>query len=61
MSVCDGPAGREQADEKLPITPARPLPANAAATVSVTYSADPRRTLPHTAWATGATPGVVLR
>ncbi|OLZ70254.1 zinc metalloprotease [Streptomyces sp. IMTB 2501] len=50
VSVCDSPAGWEQADEKLRITPARPLPENAAATVRVTYSADPRRTLPHTAW-----------
>lgn len=50
VSVCGRPAGWEQADEKLWITPARPLPAAAAATVCVSYSADPRRTLPHTAW-----------
>ncbi|MEV5880430.1 M1 family metallopeptidase [Streptomyces sp. NPDC052101] len=50
VSVCGGPAGWEQADEKLRITPDRPLPENAAATVSVDYTADPRRTLPHTAW-----------
>ncbi|MFG2358859.1 M1 family metallopeptidase [Streptomyces sp. NPDC048521] len=43
-------AGWEQADEKLRITPAAPLPAHKTATVCVTYSADPRRTLPHTAW-----------
>ncbi|MFD5793867.1 M1 family metallopeptidase [Streptomyces diastatochromogenes] len=51
-SVCVG--GRtavwEQADEKLRVTPDRPLPAKAAATVRVEYSADPRRTLAHTAW-----------
>ncbi|MEU1404143.1 M1 family metallopeptidase [Streptomyces sp. NPDC005728] len=40
----------EQADEKLRITPARPLPAKAVATVRVEYRADPRRTLAHTAW-----------
>ncbi|MER6079606.1 M1 family aminopeptidase [Streptomyces sp. NPDC001833] len=44
------PAAFEQADEKLRITPARPLCERADATVCVTYSADPRRTLPHTAW-----------
>ncbi|MER6070212.1 M1 family metallopeptidase [Streptomyces sp. NPDC001817] len=50
VSVCGRTAGWEQADEKLRITPAEPLPADAAATVRVTYTADPRRTLPHTAW-----------
>ncbi|MGW7528970.1 M1 family metallopeptidase [Streptomyces sp. NPDC054783] len=50
VSVCGRTAGWEQADEKLRITPARPLPADAAATVCVTYSADPHRTLAHTAW-----------
>lgn len=40
----------EQAGEKLRITPAAPLPAGAAATICVAYSADPRRTLAHTAW-----------
>lgn len=51
-SVCVG--GREavweQADEKLRVTPDRPLPQKAVATVRVEYSADPRRTLAHTAW-----------
>ncbi|MFD3496962.1 M1 family metallopeptidase [Streptomyces sp. NPDC058676] len=40
----------EQADEKLRITPARPLPANTPVTVCVEYGADPRRELAHTAW-----------
>ncbi|MFI9833019.1 M1 family metallopeptidase [Streptomyces sp. NPDC051913] len=40
----------EQAGEKLRITPARCLPARRRVTVTVTYSADPRRTLAHTAW-----------
>ncbi|GGW47877.1 zinc metalloprotease [Streptomyces lucensis JCM 4490] len=40
----------EQVDEKLRIVPAGPLPERAVATVCVSYSADPRRTLPHTAW-----------
>ncbi|MEV5147562.1 M1 family metallopeptidase [Streptomyces sp. NPDC052727] len=44
------PAAWEQAEEKLRITPAGPLPPKASATVRITYSADPRRTLPHTAW-----------
>jgi aminopeptidase N len=43
-------AGFEQADEKLRVTPARPLPARCRATVQVTYTADPRRSLAHTAW-----------
>ncbi|MET7571457.1 M1 family metallopeptidase [Streptomyces sp. NPDC005492] len=43
-------AGFEQADEKLRITPARPLPARARVTVRVEYSADPRRALAHTGW-----------
>ncbi|MCC5475559.1 M1 family metallopeptidase [Streptomyces sp. NPDC059680] len=50
VSVCGRAAGWEQADEKLRITPARPLPEDAAATVCVGYSADPHRTLAHTAW-----------
>ncbi|MGW3171422.1 M1 family metallopeptidase [Streptomyces sp. NPDC001153] len=50
VSVCGRTADWEQADEKLRITPAGPLPADAAATVCVTYSADPHRTLAHTAW-----------
>ncbi|MEY9996240.1 aminopeptidase N [Streptomyces sp. V4I8] len=40
----------EQVAEKLRITPARALPAECAVTVCVEYSADPRRTLPHTGW-----------
>ncbi|MEU5124051.1 M1 family metallopeptidase [Streptomyces asoensis] len=43
-------AAFEQVDEKLRITPARALPAGARVTVCVTYSADPRRKLAHTAW-----------
>ncbi|MER5430070.1 M1 family metallopeptidase [Streptomyces sp. NPDC002588] len=44
------PAGFEAADEKLRITPSRPLRAHCRATVRVTYTADPRRALAHTAW-----------
>ncbi|MFF4584949.1 M1 family metallopeptidase [Streptomyces sp. NPDC001388] len=40
----------EQVAEKLRITPPRPLPDRDRATVRVTYTADPRRTLAHTAW-----------
>ncbi|MEU6063988.1 M1 family metallopeptidase [Streptomyces sp. NPDC047082] len=43
-------AAFEQADEKLRVTPERELPAGARTTVCVEYSADPRRTLAHTAW-----------
>ncbi|MEU8573167.1 M1 family metallopeptidase [Streptomyces asoensis] len=43
-------AAFEQVDEKLRITPVRALPAGARVTVCVTYSADPRRKLAHTAW-----------
>ncbi|MCL6667449.1 M1 family metallopeptidase [Streptomyces panaciradicis] len=43
-------ASFEQADEKLRITPARPLPDKARVTVCVEYTADPARALPHTAW-----------
>ncbi|MFI1506956.1 M1 family metallopeptidase [Streptomyces sp. NPDC020597] len=43
-------AAFELADEKLRITPARPLRARQRVTVCVTYTADPRRTLAHTAW-----------
>ncbi|MEU3782364.1 M1 family metallopeptidase [Streptomyces sp900129855] len=43
-------AAFEQVDEKLRITPARPLHARARVSVCVTYTVDPRRTLPHTAW-----------
>ena len=39
-----------QVDEKLRITPAKALPPDALATVTVAYSADPRRALAHTAW-----------
>ncbi|MEU5099703.1 M1 family metallopeptidase [Streptomyces sp. NPDC020996] len=47
----DGEAAAfEQADEKLRVTPAAPLPARAGATVRVDYTADPGRTLSHTAW-----------
>ncbi|GAB2761949.1 M1 family metallopeptidase [Streptomyces bullii] len=44
------PATFEQAGEKLRITPALPLPADTGVSVCVTYSADPRRALPHTGW-----------
>jgi aminopeptidase N len=50
VRVAGRTAAFEQAEEKLRITPARPLPAKAVTTVRVTYTADPRRTLPHTAW-----------
>ncbi|MER6472526.1 M1 family metallopeptidase [Streptomyces collinus] len=40
----------EQAGEKLRVTPARELAEDAAAVVCVAYSADPRRSLAHTAW-----------
>ncbi|MCI3278087.1 M1 family metallopeptidase [Streptomyces cylindrosporus] len=43
-------AAFEQADEKLRITPARPLPAKARVTICVEYGADPSRALAHTAW-----------
>ncbi|MET9390203.1 M1 family metallopeptidase [Streptomyces sp. NPDC006624] len=43
-------AAFEQAAEKLRITPERPLRAKARATVCVAYTADPRRSLPHTGW-----------
>jgi aminopeptidase N len=43
-------AGYEQVGEKLRITPARDLTDQCAATVVVTYTADPRKTLAHTAW-----------
>ncbi|MFE0515844.1 M1 family metallopeptidase, partial [Streptomyces sp. NPDC058964] len=44
------PAVFEQADEKLRVTPEREIPAGCRATVRVEYAADPRRSLPHTAW-----------
>ncbi|MFD5073695.1 M1 family metallopeptidase [Streptomyces sp. NPDC058371] len=40
----------EQVGEKLRVTPAAPLPEKAQVSVCVEYSADPRRSLPHTAW-----------
>ncbi|MGW0880292.1 M1 family metallopeptidase [Streptomyces sp. NPDC002671] len=43
-------AAFEQVDEKLRVTPAGTLPEQACVTVRVEYSADPRRTLAHTAW-----------
>ena len=49
--LLDGvPAAREQAGEKLRITPAVPLAARTTARVTVTYTADPRAALAHTAW-----------
>lgn len=50
VTVAGRSAVFEQADEKLRITPARCLPAHKTVTVTVAYSADPRRTLAHTAW-----------
>lgn len=50
VRVAGRPAAFEQADEKLRITPARPLPARARVTICVEYGADPRRALAHTAW-----------
>ncbi|WP_210593057.1 M1 family metallopeptidase [Streptomyces sp. GESEQ-35] len=50
VTVAGRAAVFEQADEKLRITPARCLPAGKKVTVVVTYTADPRRTLAHTAW-----------
>ncbi|MET8975698.1 M1 family metallopeptidase [Streptomyces sp. NPDC004539] len=52
VEVNGHPAAFEQSDpdEKLRVTPAHPLRAHASAVVRVTYTADPRRTLPHTAW-----------
>ncbi|WP_340374506.1 M1 family metallopeptidase [Streptomyces sp. SS7] len=50
VSVDGRTAEFEQVDEKLRITPARALGDRARATVRVTYRADPRRALPHTAW-----------
>lgn len=37
-------------DEKLTVTPVRPLHRGATARVTVEYSADPRAALPHTGW-----------
>ncbi|MET7452561.1 M1 family metallopeptidase [Streptomyces sp. NPDC005574] len=50
VTVGGRPAAFEQADEKLRITPGRPLPDGALVTVRVAYGADPRRALPHTGW-----------
>ncbi|MER6065334.1 M1 family metallopeptidase [Streptomyces sp. NPDC001792] len=50
VTVCGTAAVWEEGQEKLRITPARPLAANAVATVRVGYLADPRGTLSHTAW-----------
>lgn len=50
VRVAGRPATYEQVDEKLRITPASPLPANAPVTVCVEYGADPRGALAHTAW-----------
>ncbi|WP_433454361.1 M1 family metallopeptidase [Streptomyces sp. CA-142005] len=50
VTVCGTAAVWEEGQEKLRITPARPLAANAVATVRVGYVADPRGTLSHTAW-----------
>ncbi|WP_328350919.1 M1 family metallopeptidase [Streptomyces sp. NBC_00445] len=50
VTVAGRTAAFEQADEKLRITPARCLPAGKKVAVAVTYTADPRRTLAHTAW-----------
>ncbi|MFH8799224.1 M1 family metallopeptidase [Streptomyces sp. NPDC017936] len=50
VHVAGRAAAHEQAEEKLRITPARPLPAGTTAAVRVVYTADPRRALPHTAW-----------
>ncbi|WP_371543189.1 M1 family metallopeptidase [Streptomyces sp. NBC_00554] len=50
VRVAGRPATFEQVDEKLRVTPARTLPEQARVTVCVEYSADPRKTLAHTAW-----------
>jgi aminopeptidase N len=50
VRVAGRPAAFEQADEKLRITPARPLPARARVTICVEYGADPHRAQAHTAW-----------
>lgn len=50
VRVAGHAADHEQVGEKLRITPVRSLPAKAAATVVVSYTADPRGTLTHTAW-----------
>ncbi|MHC3467575.1 M1 family metallopeptidase [Streptomyces sp. 7R007] len=50
VRVAGRTAAFEQADAKLRITPARPLPAGARVTICVAYGADPARSLPYTAW-----------
>jgi aminopeptidase N len=50
VRVAGRPALFEQAGEKLRVTPAAALPAQAHVAVCVEYGADPRRALPHTAW-----------
>jgi len=50
VSVAGRAATFEQAGEKLRITPARTLPAGVPVPVCVEYGADPRASLPHTAW-----------
>ncbi|MFD4397478.1 M1 family metallopeptidase [Kitasatospora sp. NPDC058478] len=44
------PAGFAAHDEKLTITPARPLHRGTTARLTVEYTADPRARLPHTGW-----------
>ncbi|KOG34314.1 M1 family metallopeptidase [Streptomyces resistomycificus] len=50
VRVAGRPAGHEQVDEKLRITPDAPLAQDTSVTVCVEYTADPRRQLAHTAW-----------
>ncbi|MFJ5259976.1 M1 family metallopeptidase [Streptomyces sp. NPDC088387] len=50
VKVAGRTAAFEQAGEKLRVTPAKSLPSGASLTVCVTYGADPRRALAHTAW-----------
>ncbi|MFJ2237286.1 M1 family metallopeptidase [Streptomyces sp. NPDC087859] len=50
VTVAGAAAAFEQAGEKLRITPAEPPAADLPVDVTVAYSADPRRTLAHTAW-----------
>ncbi|MEV2213302.1 M1 family metallopeptidase [Streptomyces sp. NPDC050997] len=50
VRVADSEAAFEQVGEKLRVTPVRDLPDTCTATVVVAYTADPRRSLAHTAW-----------
>ncbi|GHI03312.1 zinc metalloprotease [Streptomyces cellostaticus] len=50
VTVADAAATFAQAGEKLRITPATALAEDKGVTVRVEYTADPRRTLAHTAW-----------